>query len=291
MLDFRDLTEYCVPTGPSFSKAEDIRISASGNIITFKAPKHKPSLNLYKETKNLNIDITSSDNFKKIPNSTREKDQKYTTVFNRNWAFKGPIFTGFIAEIFFSVNIYKSSINKDEGTSLFNELNFQNLILESLTNEYGEDIDEDEFYAEYIAPVNWKINKNIESPSITHDVAPYKKCPHAYEKRLYTVLSNDAYMVIHSSMHQSIPGSIQKKDKLIDRKSMIELTDHIFSSVSIELSEASKKQQQDALQSNSFSAFSSDIKPLKWTTDEQDLKHEEAKKEIAYFKTLSTKNG
>ena len=290
MLDFRELTELCIPTGPSFSSAEDICITASGNIIKLKTPKHKPSLNLYKEIKNLDIDITTEQDFKDIPNSPKSRSQKYKHILCRNWAFKGPIFTGYVAEIFFCLNIYKSLDHKNEGKSLFIEKNFEKLILDDLTNDFGEDIDDDEFFAEWIAPLNWHINSSLDTPSITLDILPYEECPHPHKKRLYAVISDDCYIVLNASMHQSIPGSIKEKDTLIDRKSMIDLTDHIFSSISIELSELSKKQQQDALLSNSFSAFSSDIKPLKWTTDEQDKKHEEAKKEIAYFKSLATKS-
>jgi len=290
MLDFRDLSEHCVPTGPSFSKAEDISISASGNIISFKAPKHKPSLQLYTQTKPRDIDITSLENFNDIPNSPKEKDQKYLSAFGRNWAFKGPIFTGYVAEIYFTFNIYKSLINKNEGQSLFNSKNFEKLILDSLTNEFDEEIDEDEYYAEWIAPINWKVNSNIGSPSIIHDILPHEECPHAHEKRLYAVLSNDSYLVMHSSMHQSIPGSIKEKDLLISRESMIQLTDQIFSSVSIELSDSSLSQLNDAQKSSAFKPFSKHVNPLKWTTDEQDKMHEESKKEIAYFKTLAAKN-
>lgn len=286
MFDFRDLTEHCIPKGPDFSKAESISISASGNIIRFKAPRHKPSIDLDTETKPIDVNLNDFSTFNFISNVENEKDKKHIKCLGRSWGFKGPVFTGYIAEIFFTLNIYKSLVNKDEGTSLFIENNFEKLILKSLSNRFGDIIDSNDYIQEYLAPVNWSINNILETPSIIHEILPHEDYPHPHKKRLYAVLSNDTYLILQSSMHQKMGGSIKEKDKLIDRQSMIDLTDNIFSSVTIELSEESKKQRDEARSSPDFKPFNSDVKPLKWTTEEQDRMAEEWRKEMAYYKSI-----
>ena len=163
-----------------------------------------------------------------------------------------------------------SQKNMPFGESLFDAEIFEREVLHRLTEEYSAE--KVTWSSVWKAPVNWKVGNIPNVPSVTFDVIPMRGV-NAVSHQVVFPIRNDCLLTLRFSQHQLMSGNLEQRDAMIDRSSMIELSELIISSLVLQLS-ASTQSLLEAEGSNA-SGISPNVKPLKWTTEEEDLKYQD----------------
>lgn len=276
-LKLRDVKEHTIPTGPSFSSGDKINFTFDTTHISFTTPKHSSSYKSRKPVYNQNRIFFRS---RYLESFHIEDSWKSASLFFRSWAFNGPWFSGTLAELSMDVFIITpSKINSN--VSFFHPRAFENTIADFLTNEFskikrlGRSI--------WKAPMNWQPISKLPINAVRLNVLPdeYTNANSNYLEFIFIPISNDHIIVIEFVPNQLLNMSLEKKDKLIDRSTMIELMDNIINSIEITLSPEAKTQQEKAIEDIDSTSLIKEFPPMKWSTPEQDAEWETYSKQQA----------
>ena len=273
-INLRINKETCVPEGPAFSSAKQVKFSLNGTEIEFIAPKHKPSSRDIKEQ-----DVESKYNFSDLTfRSTFDKDfqledtWKSCRLLFRSWTFNGPWFTGSIAELDMYVNLIRPK-DLNNNVSFFHPRAFESAIGDYLTNEYS--VPKVDGRSSWIAPNEWKPIRGLPVVATRLHVLPDELVARRNKAMYYLFfpVADQCFAQIlfyPVQLHSNGQHSQAEKDQVVSREKLFELMENIISSLKITLSPEAQAWQAKALEGLEDTALIKNFPPMKWTTEKED---------------------
>ena len=262
----REITQLSTPRGPNFQRAKLVSVNLGGNIVTLRLPRHKPVHPGYDDPIYLKgkIDIYDRGAYvKEMP----EIAWGLQAVVQRTWRFNGPMFSGKLASLEFSMLLLKRDM--PEGESLFNSEIFEREICGRLTVYYAED--KFRWASDWITPLNWQLHDQLPVFSASYDVMP--RVVGLPKTEFVFPIADNCMVILYFRQMQLKDGGIEELDQLIDRSTMAQLCRDIIASTRLELSAESQQQLHWAQQEYPGVTLNPQMAPLKWTTPEEDEKH------------------
>ncbi|ABC30937.1 conserved hypothetical protein [Hahella chejuensis KCTC 2396] len=267
-LKLRELREPCVPLAPDFKNAKAMDISFSGSTLRVMLLDHKPSTAYEEHVKPKGgYDLFDSSQYKHAD----QEGFDYFQVLKRSCRFRGPLFTGYVAQLNTSLLIIKHKPTRPDF-SLFNPHDFENTILSTLSAEYGNEILLGR--SSYDAPIDWEVVKDFPVPCVTYEV---RSGPHRdgwRNKYMAFPLRHEFYVRMSFHFEQSAVGKLNDQDRLINPMPLYELSQSIINSIKLELSPDAEKELEDVRSANPDAKLNEKVDPLKWTTPEDDAEWE-----------------
>jgi len=264
-------TKYCDPVGPSFPRAKKWKIEIEGTQIEFRAPKHQPMVKSVKaQYPERSYQYNNHSMIFRSENKEWVVEDKWENaiLFNHDWAFNGPWFTGCLAHVSMSLLIFKSK-EPNQDISYFHPRAFEQTIGDYLTNHYSGIKSGGKH--DYTAPINWQ---SIDSLSVVAarlevisdgSVASYSK-----DEYLFFPIDNQHFMVLSFHPSRSARGNEVEMDKKIGYKNLGALIDNIIGSVKVTLSPEAQAQQTKALEGLGDTSLVKEFPPMKWTKSKRD---------------------
>ncbi|WLQ11913.1 hypothetical protein O5O45_19480 [Hahella aquimaris] len=161
-LKLRTAKKPCVPIGPDFGKAEAIELDLSGAKIKLQLNPHQPSSSHEEE-------IAPDNSYNLYDDSLYEEDEtglfRFFRLLKRCWGFRGPIFSGYVAELGATLVVKRAKPGRQDY-SLLNAQDFQQFITDA---DYGDEV----LFGRslYDAPVDWApANVGGNVPAVTFEV-------------------------------------------------------------------------------------------------------------------------
>ncbi|WLQ17095.1 hypothetical protein O5O45_14335 [Hahella aquimaris] len=243
-LKLRPLREPCVPVAPDFSIAKALEISFSGSVLRAMMLDHSPAT-AYEEH------IEPKESYDLFNNSQYKHAESegfdYIQVLMRSNKFRGPLFTGYVAQLHTTILLIKHKATRSDF-SLFNPHDFEGAILSTLTAEYGNEILLGRNC--YDAPVNWEVIERLPVPCVAYEVLSGPNRGGWRSKYIAFPIRHEFYIEISFHFEQSAVGKLSEQDKLVNPKPLYELAKNIIDSVSLELSPEAKREFEEARTSN-----------------------------------------
>lgn len=268
----RKPTGHIIPKGPDFKWARKIKTSIDGTVIRFRAPKHRPM---------------QSNNIPTLPKRKYQMDStpllsygdelingvkwRQTDLYNHEWAFYGPWFTGVQSALELHVILMKPESPKYEGASLFHPRAFEMAIGDYLSYLFSKNIDDETGKQHFIAPVDWTPLNNLPVVEARLRVIPDEEVALRTIRHLAFFPITDSLLIcVHFMPRQLGRGSQEERDKRVSRDPMYELVDNIINSIELTLSPEAKAQQKKALAELEDTSLIKDYPPLQWSKTKQD---------------------
>ncbi|WP_431686031.1 hypothetical protein [Hahella sp. NBU794] len=280
-LKLRHLHEPCIPAGPDFSQAQRLEVSLSGSMLSMLAPKHQPAKSVDKEIRlssNLNLHDES------IYKTDLHGGCDYFLAMKRFSRFRGPIFTGYVAQLGITLLLEKILPSRP-NFSLFHAGDLEGTVMSLLTQEYGSESSNGR--SSYDAPVNWSIKGDFPVPCATYEVLTAPNRSGLRKKSMVFPVEHGVLATISFHFQQFAIGTLADQDKLINPQPLYELAQNIIDSVQLQLSPNILNEYQEIRSQHPDVALSEELKPLKWTSPEQDKEWDEYSAELAEQRSAS----
>lgn len=280
-IPLRRRPSFCAPKGPSFRWARSIKTDIVGTKIEFRAPKHSPTRRLkgkpflpekqYIARGKYHTPNTVSFTSNFSPEFTVADLWEYMALFKHEWAFYGPWFTGYLAnlEMYFNILQLKQPETKqrNDSPSFFHPRVFEKVVGDYLTNRYA--VHQDEGQAEWIAPVNWQPLTSLPTVAVRLQVRRDEQVTTSgYQEFIFFPISDSQLGYILFCPRQNAPGSKTQaeKDAMISRENVIALMDNIINSLKVELSPEAAAAQAKALEGLDDTSLIKTFAPMQWST-------------------------
>ena len=232
-LELRELTEFTTPLGPSFSRAKTVEMVMDEEILQLKLPPHSPVRREYQEFPAIrSIDLDRAGVYNENYHLDGWKDGY---VLSRFWRFVGPWFTGSVASLHIAVCV--SKLVKPEE-SLLRPACFERAVIDRINQTYGKD--ELQGKPDWVPPTEWKVVESFPVLCLIYSVLPTRGGDPVLDCTF--PVRSDVLVTIRFDQHQLLTGTLEKKDALIDRSSMIALASKIIESMELSASEVLKAQ-------------------------------------------------
>ena len=252
MSKLEDNSVDCIITSPPYN--------LKGNILKSGSAAITVEYNTFKDMffkSNFDKDFQIADNW------------KYSSLFNRSWAFNGSWFTGPVAELRMSCNLIRPS-ELNSNISYFHPRAFEQAVGDFLTNEYS--ILKVDGRSSIIAPHNWQPILELPMVAARLQVAPDELVTLLYTTKEYVFfpVADQCLVVMVFKPARKGRGSEAEMDKVISRSTMLALIDDIINSLKITLSPEAKTWQGKALEGLDDTSLIRNFPPMKWTTEKED---------------------
>jgi len=251
----------CVPRGPSFASASEVKINVLGNILKFRAPRHTPTSTESIEEQKV---VSGRYELEGRNHSDREMPSQSwlaADIFGRKWAFYGPWFTGLMGTVSCHVSgIYTATPNKQ--VNFLNPQAFETAVLGFITAAWGHELC-DRGIPYYQGPLDWLPLKQLPVPAVTLTVKP-TKIPTYINKHVFFPVSRDKIACFTFSYLQNCAASQAEVDEKISPKPMQELIDNIIDSIQLTLSPECQQAVNEIRKSCPDLSVSPDCAPLNW---------------------------
>jgi len=266
-----NIKKHCTPVGPSFKRARHWQFGVERTQIEFRTPKHqpwlkgnKPILPHYKQSLYKDLIFRSEYN-----EGFHIADQwRGAELFAHRWRFKGPWFTGVVAEL----SLYMAILRPNEpnpDSSYFHPRAFEQTVGDYLTNKYGGR--KSHGAAKFIAPLNWQPLSHLPVPAVRLQVACTEIfAPEPPDEYLFFPIGDQYLVYMVFIPHRRGGGTQAERDALISKAPLYELIDNIVNSLNVSLSPEAQAQQQKALAGLEDTSLIETFPPIKWTTPEED---------------------
>ena len=267
----RPLEAPCTPRGPAFSKAAPVNFSVGGSKIQLRL--NRPSGGLNKNYTDVGGDhpLDNAEAFDPaIYTPSGPIDLEKQVLLYYSWAYFGPPFTGFVAELGCAISLV-SGVRASDQHSLFCPENFEHHIEWWLRNAFGNPEEFNCGHPRWSTPNNWRL---LDLGDLTGVLLDAVTCRGAGERKRYLVfpVAHDKYIEIGFRLKQYEPGSIEELDAIIDPSSMIGMVDNVVKSVEVALSDLAKSQLADAQNKYLGKKLTAYKRPLRFTTAEDDVR-------------------
>src|SRR5690606_12626269 len=207
----------------------------------FKAPRHSPRRSNHRAVfpeQSYDRDRLFRSRYDELqhPEQGLKGHSEKPRFFYHAWAFKGPWFTGSLAELRLSFDFIKA-INFPPAMSLFHPRAFEQVIGEYLTFIYSAHLDfTRENIQEFDAPMNWQpldflpVNA-VRLDSIPRDFSAHRTINHF----LFFPIADDVMAKLLFMPSRLLGLTRSELDKRASVDSMYELIDKIINSIQLEL--------------------------------------------------------
>ena len=265
---FKDLKQPCIPTGPDFSSAREIKFSLNDTIVSFYSPPSTPiqlgplqspqdNYSIYQDAQY--ITEVGRDNLPRLD------------LFYLGWAYYGPAFTGYVGELSLAGAVIAPRPTH-KNFSVFNPNDFEHLIETNERHYYGNEEDFTSGRPDSQLPVNWRIVSGREFSGISYEVVPMFNG--ARIQMVLLPLRHDRYLELSFHFSKKFLGNYQETEAMISSAPMNELAENIINSLSIQLSEAAQREKEEIQAKFPHAKHTENVAPYKLTTPEQDAKYE-----------------
>ena len=153
----------------------------------------------------------------------------------RDWRFVGPWFTGSAANLHVAVCVSKmTQVEK----SLLEPKGFECAVVDRINKAYGYDTFQGE--PSWVPPKEWDVLSHFPVPCLVYTVLPVGGGNPVLDCAF--PIRQDVLVTVSFLQHQLLNGSLEKKDTLVSRDSMIELANEIIESIELVPSDNLKAQ-------------------------------------------------
>ncbi|MFT7374387.1 MAG: hypothetical protein ACI9T9_003093 [Oleiphilaceae bacterium] len=264
-LKLRKQSEFCIPQGPSFNRAEKINFEVDGTEISFCAPRHsshfssKEVIQPRKENR--------YDHLMMRPYKSYDRRWLYNALLRRSWGFYGAWLTGYMGELSMRVALVTPG-ELNQGISFFRPKAFENALADYLQYQYADDIHEGA--QKWLAPLDWQVVNSCATFYVRANVGNIA----APDRYFLFPISDKHFIEVYFNLHRAGAGSQEEKDKHISLSTIEQLSTDIINSIQIKLSPEALAQQAKALEGLEDTQLSEHFPPMKFTTPEQDAEYE-----------------
>ena len=259
----------CVPIGPNFNKAKWVQIDFSGTKVKIKLNRDSPEY--------WDMEPEHPLKFYDINNPSTFRGEKLWGDFItrrcllRRYGFRGPIFSGYAAEIC-CVYSFSRVVSADKNYSLFNPEVFQEVIDQRIIQRYKSEVLRLYGRNKADAPVAWRVMQVTDAP-LPAVCFIHEPAPEIADIRVITMnfpLSHNIMVNINCEIAQIMGGDQAERDYFIKPEPMLKLVDNIYQSVQVELSPEAKADLLDVQARNPKAKLSQHREPLNLMTPEQE---------------------
>ncbi|WP_027330537.1 hypothetical protein [Marinimicrobium agarilyticum] len=256
--------KYCKPQGPSIEDAKSYSYIVADNVLSLKAPKHRPMGNvpkpLFSRAKGNELEWGFMPHSK---DAMPDQSWSYRSLFFAQWAFWGPWLSGCKAELSASVSLLtRSEGNEYKHSSLFHPKVFESAIVDFLNSSYGH-LETQLGEALYKAPVNWHTgNKGVLSAGF--DIIK-NETSGSYDEptRVYILPIAENHLVL-VELREYIYSWNENNLPSFDRAPIEAVKDSFVDGLSIELGQKSLKSLNTAKRESDSFQLTENFAPLKW---------------------------
>ena len=229
----RERKEFTKPLGPSFARAKTVKFEMDKEVLKLKLPPHSPFRREFREFPPIStIDLDRVG----IYNQNHHLDGwRDGYVLSRSWRFVGPWFTGSAANLHAAVCVSKMA---QAGKSLLEPKNFESALVGRINQMYGNETFQGE--PSWVPPKVWKVRANFPVPCLVYTVLPIGGGDPVLDCAF--PIRPDVLATVRFYQHQLLNGSLEEKDALVSRDSMIELANEIIESIELVPSDNLKAQ-------------------------------------------------
>ncbi|AZZ91030.1 hypothetical protein EUZ85_09970 [Hahella sp. KA22] len=265
----------CIPIGPNFKSAKRESTLLSGSKLSVCLNRHTPIVPSEPQVKpKQSYNIFTDAAYKKEIAS----DFEYFRLLTWCGKFRKAVFSSYVGHLELAVTVKKRPpCARDK--SLLIPCAFESYVLSEITRNYGHD-----FYhgkSTYEAPYNWQVHDHLPVPSMSYELRPVMGPDHSRRVYFEFSLDHDVCVLFNFGFGQYEPGSLSQKDAAISPEPLYELTWQIINSITLEPSASLREEIEKIKRSYPDSKLSQDVKPLKWSTPEQDAEWEEYQRQEA----------
>ncbi|WLQ17091.1 hypothetical protein O5O45_14315 [Hahella aquimaris] len=271
-------TGPCVPIGPNFKNAKRQSTFLSGSKLSICLNRHTPVVPSEPQvTPKQSYNIFTDAAYKKEIAS----DFEYFRLLTWCGKFRKAVFSSYVGHLELSVTV-KKRIPCTGGQSLLIPASFESRVLGDITRNYG-----DNFYhgkSAYDAPCDWRVHDHLPVPAVSYEARPVMGPSDSRGVFFVFPLDHDVYVLFYFGLVQYKSGTLAQQDAAISPEPVYEWTRQIINSVTLEPSPSLKEEIEKIKQSYPDSKLSQKVKPLKWSTPEQDAEWEEYQRREAESK-------
>ena len=261
----RDVQQRVTIKGPDTSCFSSVKLSLGGNIVTFKAPKHRPPNSSYEQI--LPVPFNSMDFGCRALNEFDMPDQswKSQTLFYRAWRFCGPWFTGTLGRVAMSISVYEPS-EKSNDSSFFHPRALENNLFNFLNSLYAQNSEANMVEA----PVNWKPSEKLPVPGALFHIIPKRKVAGCSQVIIFPI-SHTHFIEINFRFNRSFGDQLKELDTLISSQPMYDFANQIIDSLNLELSEESQEQFDNIKAEYPDMKLTENFPPINWSVSNSSI--------------------
>ncbi|WLQ17097.1 hypothetical protein O5O45_14345 [Hahella aquimaris] len=265
----------CVPVGPNFKKAKRVSTLLSGTKFSLRMNRHMPIVAAESQVMlEPSYNIFTYNGYKKDVDS----DLEYFRLLTCSWKFRRAILSSYVGHLELSATIFKRSpCSQDKSLLIPSE--FERYVLSDIKRNYGNQFDHGK--SVHDVPIDWRVHDHLPVPSVSFEARPATLAGNSRKVHFKFPLDHDILVTFYFGFGQYAQGDIDEKDAAISPEPLYELTRQVIGSVSLEPSESLQSELDKIKKNYPNSKVSPNIKPIKWSTSEQDAEWEEYRRQQA----------
>lgn len=261
-LEIRPLAFPCVPKGPNFANARNVKCLVAGNQLTIKLPRHSPDLSItpqFSPKRDSALDFPFHDANADVMG---DDSWRFSSVLFREWRFNGPWFSGVAGSLSIGIQVIKPR-NPSVNATFFHPKALEQVIASYLTSRRAHE--KTLGVANWQAPLNWQRTTSMPVPAGRFDVLPVNHGNGSPEHIFFFPVGDHFLLEVTFRFSQNCTGMRKEKDQKISREPMWELVNNILDSMTLTLSSENQAKVDKIKAECPDYALSETFPPLQWS--------------------------